>query len=413
MKKILLVFTNEIINVISRPSFWFAALGIPLAGALVFAIVGAINKNSGTAAIVDQVFTGPTETRPEGYVDLSGIIREIPETLPPDTFVAYPDEIAARSALAAGEISAFYIVPKDYIQSGWITYIRPDFNPMASLGDQSELFLWTLRVNMVGGDIMLSNLVNGPLDVEDVSLSPVLQPDENNPMAYWIPFGVTLLLFGLIFGSASLLLNNISKEKENRVFETLLTSVSPRQLLTGKITALGIVGLGQTVLWLGVSYVLLNLSGSTLHLPSAIQLTPAFLNWGLVFFILGYAVYASLMAGLGALAPNLREASQATYVIMLPLLVPLFLSNNIFIEDPNGPIATGLSLFPLSAPVAMMARLMTGGVPWWQPVLAAVLLAGTAVLIVRAGAGMFRAQALLSGQPIKIKTYFQALFGRL
>jgi ABC-2 type transport system permease protein len=135
--------------------------------------------------------------------------------------------------------------------------------------------------------------------------------------------------------------------------------------------------------------------------------------WGLVFFLLGYAVYASLMAGLGALAPNLREASQVTFIIMLPLIVPLFLSSTVFMQDPNGLIATGLSLFPLSAPVAMMARLSAGGVPWWQPILAAILLAGTMVVIVRAVANMFRAQALVSGQSIKAKTYFKALLGRV
>ena len=97
---------------------------------------------------------------------------------------------------------------------------------------------------------------------------------------------------------------------------------------------------------------------------------------------------------------------------MLPLIVPLFFSSTVFMNDPNGPIATGLSLFPLSAPVAMMARLSAGGVPWWHPPLAAVLLALTAVVIVRLVADMFRAQALLSGQALKVKTYFQALFGK-
>ena len=82
-------------------------------------------------------------------------------------------------------------------------------------------------------------------------------------------------------------------------------------------------------------------------------------------------------------------------------------------QDPHGPIATGLSLFPLSAPVAMMARISSGGVPWWQPWLAALLLAGTAVLIVRAVAGMFRAQSLLSGQGFNVKTYLRALVGKM
>lgn len=151
---------------------------------------------------------------------------------------------------------------------------------------------------------------------------------------------------------------------------------------------------------------------ATFNLPSAIQLPPGFLVWGVIFFLLGYATYASLLAGLGALTPNLREASQVTFVVLLPLLVPLFFSNTVFAEAPHGALATSLSLFPLSAPVAMMARLSVGGVAWWHPPLAAVLLAATAVFIVRAVAGMFRAQTLLSGQPVRVKTYLRALMGK-
>jgi ABC-2 type transport system permease protein len=413
MNKILIVVKNEIITIISRLSFWLAALGIPLLGALIFGVVGIINRNVAATQTVSQVFTGTQDVRPEGYVDLSGIIRKIPESVSPGMFVAYPDEASARKALAAREISAFYVVQNDYLQKGRITYVRPDFNPLASSNKQTGIFTWLVQVNIAGGDWMFANLVNGPLKVDDTSLATVAAPDQNNPLALWTPYAITLLFTMLIMGSSSLLLNNISKEKENRIIEMLLTSITPRQLLTGKILGLGVVGLGQTIVWLGLSYTLLNLSGQTFHLPSEIHLPVSFLAWGLVFFLLGYAVYASLMAGLGALAPNLREASQATFVILLPMMIPLFLSSSVFMTDPNGPIATGLSLFPLSAPASMMARLSVGGVAWWQPPLAAVLMAGTAFLIVRAVAGMFRAQALLSGQGFKLKTYLQALVGRM
>jgi ABC-2 type transport system permease protein len=317
MKKTLTVLVNEIVTILARPSFWLASLGLPLVGAVIFAAVGWINRNAEAAQAVSQVFSGPQTTLREGYVDLSGSIRQVPESVPPDTFAAYPDEASARQALASGEISAFYIVPADYIQTGKITYVRPDFNPLASSGDQSGLFEWVLQVNLAGGDMMKASLLNGPMDVQDVSLASAPMPTSDNPLALWTPYAVTLLFYMLIIGSSSLLLSNISKEKENRIIEVLLTSVTPSQLLTGKILGLGIVGLGQTVIWLGMSTLLLNLSGRTFNLPSEIHLPVSFLAWGLVFFILGYAVYASLMAGLGALAPNLREASQATFVIML------------------------------------------------------------------------------------------------
>jgi ABC-2 type transport system permease protein len=412
MNKIRIILINEIVTIISRPSFWLVTIGIPLLASLLFGGISLINRDSGTSQAVSQVFTGPLDLRPEGYVDLSGLFKEIPASIPPGALLAFLDEQAARAALEQDEIASFYIVPKNYLQSGEILYIRPDLNPLA--GDQSSLFQWALEVNLMGGDMLRTSMINGPLDVQDVSLAPAstTSANEDNTLAYWLPYGITMLFYFLIMGSASLLLSNISKEKENRVIEILLNSVTPLQLLTGKIVGLGLVGLLQTILWFGTGFVLMNLSGRVFSLPSDIHLPVSLVAWGIVFFVLGYAVYASLMAGLGALAPNLREASQVTFVIMIPLFVPLFFSSTVFATDPNGRIATGLSLFPLSTPVAMMARLAAGGVPWWQPLLAAVLLSLTAILIVRAVAGMFRAQSLLSGQPIKTKTFLMALIGK-
>jgi ABC-2 type transport system permease protein len=412
MNKILLVLRNELVTILSRRSFWLTALGIPILGALVFSGVGAINRSAAASETIGQVFATQQETGPEGYVDLSGIIKKVPTEIPAGTFVAYTDETAARQALQEGKISAFYIVSKSYLEDGKITYVRPDFNPMASSNGRSSDFTWILQTNLVGGNAKLASLVNGPRKLTDENLVPASEPNQENPMTTWTPYFISILFYGLIMGASSLLLSSVSKEKENRIIEVLLTSVKPRQLLTGKIIGLGIAGLGQTIIWIGTSYVLLSLSGSTFKLPFQIHLPLSFITWGLVFFLLGYAVYASLMAGLGALVPNLREASQATIIIMIPMMIPMMLSNSVFAMQPHGAIATVLSLFPLSAPVAMMARISAGGVPWWQLPLAAALMALTALFILRAVAGMFRAQALLSGQAFNVKRYFRALAGK-
>ena len=147
------------------------------------------------------------------------------------------------------------------------------------------------------------------------------------------------------------------------------------------------------------------------NLSTAFKLPVEFLAWGAVFFILGYLVYASLMAGLGALVPNMREASQATFVVIFPLIIPMFLMN-VLIEAPHGSVSTALSLIPFTAPVVMMTRLSAGGVPWWQPPVAVVLLVLTVVLVVRAVSGMFRAQTILSGQPFNIRRFLLALIGK-
>jgi ABC-2 type transport system permease protein len=129
-----------------------------------------------------------------------------------------------------------------------------------------------------------------------------------------------------------------------------------------------------------------------------------------VFFILGYLLYACLMSGLGALVPNLREASQTTFIVALPLLIPLLLIS-ILIEDPNGWLAIILSMIPLTSPVTMMLRLAATTVPVWQLLLSIGLLVVAVILAIRAAAGMFRAQTLLSGQSFNLKKYLLALAG--
>ena len=410
MNKTLLVLRHEIITTLSRPSFLFALFGIPIIGTLVFIVAGQLNKGNPAQFLWTQLISSPPTIQTEGYIDQSGIIKTIPDSVPAGLLVAFPDEISAQQALENGKISAYYIIPGDYIQTGEITYIRQDFNPIGS-SDQSASLEWILNVNLLGGDTQIASLVNGPLSTQKVSLSPAPQRDDNNMLTFFLPYAVTFMFYIIILSAASLLLSSVAKEKENRVMEILMVSITPRQLLSGKIIGLGLLGLLQVIAWVGTGRILLARSGTTFNLPIAFQLPASFLIWGVIFFVLGYAVYASLMAGLGALVPNLREASQATIVVIFPLIIPIFLIS-ILINEPHSILSVILSLFPLTSPVAMITRLAAGGVPFWQTLLAAALLAVTAVIVVRAVARMFRAQTILSGQPFSRKVFFNTLLGR-
>jgi ABC-2 type transport system permease protein len=179
----------------------------------------------------------------------------------------------------------------------------------------------------------------------------------------------------------------------------------------GKIIGLGLVGLLQVVIWFGSALFLFRISGKTFESVSQVQLPPSLFAWGVLFYLLGYLVYSSLMAGIGALVPKVREASQATFVLMLPMMAPLFLLSAL-IEAPNGPLSVALSLFPFTASTTMMMRLSAAHVPTWQVILSIFLLIATAVVTIRAVARMFRAQTLLSGQPFSLKRFALALAGR-
>jgi ABC-2 type transport system permease protein len=192
-----------------------------------------------------------------------------------------------------------------------------------------------------------------------------------------------------------------------------LLAITPRQMLAGKITGLGIAALLHTTAWLGTVFALMSIGGQTLNLPQGFVFPASILVWSLVYFLFGFAIYASLMAGVGALSSRLKETSQASFLVLLPLIVGYVVG---FIAPMAGAsqraLPLALSLFPLTAPVVMIMRLTDGNVPWWQLLLSVGLMAATAWGIIQAIAALFQAQNLLSGQPFSIRRYFRALLGR-
>jgi ABC-2 type transport system permease protein len=140
-------------------------------------------------------------------------------------------------------------------------------------------------------------------------------------------------------------------------------------------------------------------------------LKPSILIWCAVFFVLGYLLYAAIMAGIGALVPNLREASQATLLITVPMMVPFFLIS-VLIEDPGGGMAVFFSMFPFTASEVMILRLAASNPPLWQPLLSAALMVLAVLLVIRSVARLFRAQTMLSGQHVSLSKIVQAVFSR-
>lgn len=189
-------------------------------------------------------------------------------------------------------------------------------------------------------------------------------------------------------------------------------NVTSRQLLAGKFIGLGMIGLLVNLLWMGTGYALLTLSGSTFHVPEEYHLGTNILLWGVIYFLLGYAVYASLMGAVGAMLPNLRETSQATVLVILPMIIPL-LFISVLIENPDGLLAVGLSIFPLTSPVTMMLRLTVGDVPSWQLLLSILTLLLSAMLITGIVARLFRAQTVLTGQPMNLRKIYRMILGRV
>lgn len=409
MSKSWLVARHEIITNVTRRSWILVTIGLPLIGALILFGRSAL---LGRTPITETADSGPGSEQmvAEGYVDASGVLKSIPDGLK-GTLIAYPDERSAQRALQAGEINSYYVIPVDYVQGGDVTYVDPDFRGFAPEG-QSWVIRRALLLSLVGGDAELAARVTDPTDLTVTALSDEAGASVESGWQFTIPYATGMILYFMIIMSASLLRNSLGNERKNQVLEVLMSSVPAHEMFTGKVVGLAIVGLLQTLVWVTMGYALIRLGGQAISLPAGLQLPPSLVLWALVYFLLGYALYATLLAGLGALTgPNEMGSSSADIVIVWPLIIPLFFIW-LLIEQPNGIVAIALSLLPPTAPVAMMTRLATGAVPVWQPVLAAALMLAAAFLVIRAVAGVFRAQILLTGKPFSMRQYFALLLGR-
>jgi ABC-2 type transport system permease protein len=318
--------------------------------------------------------------------------------------------------LESGEITAYYVIPADFVESGEFFYVYPDTTPLVADG-QAWLMSRALMVNLLGGDIKLADRVWSPMSLYTSTLSPApqssAQTGKSKSLVRYFPAVMAVLFYIFMLTAANMLLRSVSSEKENRTIEVLMQSITPPQLLAGKIAGLGIASLVQTVAWVGTLFAVMTMGGKTINLPSDFNFPVSLLAWGLVYFVLGFAIYASLMAGVGALVPKLKEANQASFVAMTPLIIGYMIGLLApLAEATNEALPTLFSLFPLTAPIVMMMRLTAGFVPLWQLLLAAGLMATTAYSIIRAVAAMFHTQHLLSRQSFSVKLLLRAFLGR-
>jgi ABC-2 type transport system permease protein len=420
MRKTLEIIRYELVTAFGRKSYLFIAFGVPILAVLIFAGITLFRAYGQT----DQSTPKEEENyqfEKEGFIDFSGIISSMPDDIPDEILIPFSSEEVARKALEDGEISAYYIIPEDYVESGNLIYVHPNLNPIAE-GGQNWVMINTLYYNLLDSNPELASTVWAPANFVPTNLSNTTgtygsssgdcsSPGyacESNELIQLLPIVIMAIIYISIVTGGSYLLRLVSSEKDSRVMELLILSAAPSQLLNGKVVSYCILGFLQVLAWLGAIFLIFEIGGTTLNLPPGFSLPFSLLVWSLVFFLLGYAVYATIMAGAGALTPKLSQYTSVYFVVSAPLFISYVFSLMLAMR-PHSPLAVGLSIFPLSAPVMMITRLTVGNVPFWQPVVAAGLTIIMAILIMRAVARMFRAQILLSGQPFSLQRYLKTL----
>ncbi len=219
----------------------------------------------------------------------------------------------------------------------------------------------------------------------------------------WAPSGFVYLLWLAIFVITQMLLNNTIDEKSNRIIEVLLSSVTPDELMMGKLFGIAAIGLTMVGAWLLALFGILSwkaggaeLARQVLSVLKGSNLVPLFC----IYFLLGYLMYAALILSVGSVCNTIKEAQNYMGLLTVLMIVPL-LTMTFIPRAPNGSVARLLSWIPLYTPFIMMNRAMA------DPPL--VDLAGTLALLVLATAGalwmsgrIFRVGILRTGQPPRL-----------
>ena len=408
MKQTLLVAGQELIVNIRRPGFIIMTLLIPVLG--VVGLLAASLFGGEVGSFFESQFT--PNNKVTGYVDHSGILgADLPQYA--DEFVAYPDEEAARKALLAEEISSYFVVPADYLETGKVVVygVGGGFSTFAAAdsGDMSRFLMDNLLAGKLDETIR-ARAVN-PVNIEAVTLDKTGEVSTESPFSWLgdfvVPYVFSILFVITLFTTSGFLLQGVSEEKEGRIIEILLSSISSTQLLAGKILGLGAVGLIQVGVWFGAGIALLTAATALFTLTGVIKLSMGTIVLGLVYYVLGYLLFATLLAVAGSMGTTQRESQQIAGIFSFAAAIPWMVIGFIF-TNPNAPIAIVLSYIPLTAPVMMLMRLGFGQVPAGQIAISLALLTAGIVVSLWAGAKIFRTSLLMYGKRPSLKDLARA-----
>ena len=359
MNKTLLILRHEFVTLVKRKGFVIMTLVFPLIG---FAAIGIY-------MIVQGIDTGARDLPIIGYVDEIGGFSEY--TMQGDlAFIPFNSQDEATDALLAEEIDEYFVIPAGYLEQGIVgRYVLE--KELEVPNETRSAMTGFLQSNLLEGQASpeITERVKTPMLLANIRLDETgnIAEDQGGFEALLVPMIFAFLLVMSIAGSSGYLLQGLGEEKENRVMEVLLSSVSPRQLLTGKILGLGAAGLIQVVVWL-VSVIILTqmASGIIGGMLAGLRIPDNMLLLGIVYFILGYLLFAVIEAGMGAIGANAKESQQMVVALILPAMLPFYIFIFFLRDNPDHVVGTILTLIPVTAPMSVFVRLGLSEIPLWE-----------------------------------------------
>jgi len=395
MTKFWLVSSHEYTRHVFRKRFLLALFSVPLL--LAFMII-----------LVIGMIMMETSSKPVGYVDHSGLLADpVPQARVkwPEQYVemvAYTNEVAADDDLQAKKIQAYYIVPQDYLQTGQVDVYYLD----KLKGSDAEQFTAFLKGNLLANQP--SDISNRILEGNDLVIQSVDKSQEaskNQFINIILPLIAGIVFIVAISTTSGYLIQTVTEEKENRTMEIMVTSVSPNQLMSGKVIADIAIGVTQILVWAGFIVLALIIGKNFLPSLSGIHFSGETIAVIILLMVPAFIMISGMMAAVGATVTEASEGQQIMGLFTIPIWLPyLFIA--VFIQNPNSPLAIAMSLFPLTAPMTVTIRMGLTSIPTWQMIASITILVLSAIGAVWLAGRAFRLGMLRYGQRVHWKELF-------
>jgi ABC-2 type transport system permease protein len=274
---------------------------------------------------------------------------------------------------------------------------NPSYDALSDwLDDAVDLVIARVRFDRAGIDPALAERLTTGVGVASYGLverGGAAAREVDDVERFGLPMFVLVLMFLCVMTGAMHLLNAVIEEKMSKISEVLLGSVTPFQLLMGKL--LGVVGVSLllTAVYLaGGIYALVSFGRPDL-------IDPVVIGWFLIFLVCAALMYGAIFLAVGSACSDLKDSQSMVQPAMMIILLA-YLGSFVVMRAPDSGLAMGLSLFPTMTPFAMMLRIvMPPGPPLWQILVAVVMLIGSTAAIVWAGGRIFRVGLLMQGKP--------------
>lgn len=418
MRRALIIARREFLVTIKRKAFLFTLVAIPAYFAFIMTFSVAIGEKEVrrtlskefTLGVVDStglLAAAPAQLEFEMPVEMNPLKRPKPGVAPPAgrkmsaKVVRFATQAEGEQAMLADQVQQLLVLPPDYLGKGGARLIKREQSLIGGSTLNRLVQRWMTGALLAGrvDNQLVERAARPNLGMTEFSYDEdekrfVLQDDAREMVSIMLPLALAMLLSTAIVTGGQYLLQGVSEEKESRILESLLCTVSTDDLMVGKMLGLGTSGLLLVTVWTLVG----AFFGSPILALAEFPVSPMLLVFAVVYFLLGYLFYASIMTGIGALTNNMREAQQFAFMFTFANFVP-FITMWATLSQPNGPLAVGLSLFPMTASSQMMMRMSTGAtIPAWEIALSLALLGGAAWLALAISSRIFRLGLLMYGK---------------